>query len=61
MTQFMLYLRLLLVYAIEIMFLNAYAIAVLQLEGKRSRREREAVSNAAWLILARIGSHRYVL
>ena len=57
----MLYLRLLLVYAIEIMFLNAYAIAVLQLEGKRSRREREAVSNAVWLILARIGGHRYVL
>ena len=57
----MLYLMLLLVYAIEMTFLITYAIAVLQQEGERSRRERKAAPNATWLILARIGGHRYVL
>ena len=42
-------------------FLLCYAIADLKQEREESRREREAASNAACIILARIAGPRYVL
>ena len=42
-------------------FLLCHAIADLKQEREESRREREAASNAACIILARIAGPRYVL